>query len=93
MGITLVIKTTPIKAFEVLLSILHVDFFIDREAVITARRLGQANILQENSKYIPELLMGTDQCTPQYFFEKILKIISHRDLTWKAPTIYLIQKI
>jgi len=85
MGITGVMRSTPTKAPEILTDTLPVKLYGESEALIAAVRLknancwkdskqGHANILTEDGKQIPELLMHTGKCIPQYFFQKKCKV-------------------
>lgn len=94
MGITGVMKSTPTKALEVLMSILPVDLFTEQEAMVTAIRLKNANcwkdstnghstILNLYKEIIPELTMQSDKCTPQYIFDKNFKVTIPQRNLWE----------
>lgn len=90
LGITGVMKSTPTKSLETILSILPIDLYVEQEAMATAIRLKNANcwkdsifghaaIIQSYEESIPELLMHTNKCNPEYYFDKNYNVtIPHR---------------
>lgn len=85
LGVTGAMSTTATAALEVLLSITPIDLYIEQEAIITSLRIKAANCwsqlsvghtasLERYSNSIPELLMSTDKCAPEYYFDKTFDI-------------------